>query len=201
MTRPRVLLATSNAGKVAEFAGAFPEWTLEGLPAHPGVVLPPETGDTFEANAALKARAAARAAGMPALADDSGLCVDALGGAPGIRSARFAGDGAGDAANRRELLSRLAGVPAERRTARFVCVLALAAPAGDVMLIRGECPGAVLEEERGNGGFGYDALFVPDGHARTFAEMSAGDKDAISHRGRAIAAARQPFGAALRRPS
>ena len=193
VTKLRVVLATSNPGKVAELARAFPEWALEGMAAHPRMLLPPETGDTFEANATLKALAASEATGLPALADDSGLCVDALGGAPGVRSARFAGEEAHDAANRAALLRGLEGVDAARRGAHFVCVLALASPAGDVQLARGECPGVILAAERGSGGFGYDSLFVPDGHARTFAEMSVEEKETLSHRGRAIAVARKAF--------
>jgi XTP/dITP diphosphohydrolase len=193
VTKPRVLLATSNAGKVAELARAFPEWALEGMAAHPRIGLPPETGETFEANATLKAVAAAAATGLPALADDSGLCVDALDGAPGVRSARFAGEGSDDAANRALLLRRLSNVDAARRSARFVCVLALSTPDGHVQLARGECAGGILGSERGSGGFGYDALFVPDGHRCTFAEMSVEEKETLSHRGRAIAAARRRF--------
>lgn len=192
MRRPRVVLATSNPGKVKELARAFPAWELEGLSAHPGVTLPPETGTTFEENAALKATAAAAATGLPALADDSGLCVDALDGAPGVHSARYAGDG-GDAANRAKLLAALRGVPAPARTARFVCVLALSTPDGRVERVRGECEGMLLDAERGSGGFGYDPLFVPRGHARTFAEMTVEEKEPLSHRGRAIARARERF--------
>ncbi len=192
MPRPRVVLATSNPGKVKELARAFPEWDLHGLSAHPGVTLPPESGATFEENAALKAVAAAAATGLPALADDSGLCVDALAGAPGIHSARFAGDG-GDAANRAKLLAALREVPPAARTARFVCVLALATPAGRVQRVRGECAGTLLDAERGTGGFGYDPLFVPEGQARTFAEMTVEEKEPLSHRGRAIVLARERF--------
>lgn len=189
MPKPRVVLATSNPGKVAELARAFPAWELEGLSAHPGVRLPPETGDTFEENAAIKAAAAAAATGLPALADDSGLCVDALDGAPGVHSARYSEAG-GDAANRAKLLAALRGLEPARRGARFVCVLVLAYPDGAVRQARGECRGLIRESEQGTGGFGYDALFVPEGHTRTFAEMTVAEKEPLSHRGRAIAAAR-----------
>ena len=191
--QPRVVLATSNPGKVAELARAFPVWTLEGLGAHPRVTMPPETGETFEANATAKAVAACAATGLPALADDSGLCVDALGGAPGVRSARFAGEDAGDSANRAMLLRGLAGVEIPRRTAHFVCVLALATPSGHVEIARGECRGTILTEARGSGGFGYDPLFVPEGHSRTFAEMSVEEKETLSHRGHAVVTARGTF--------
>ncbi len=192
MRPPRVVLATSNPGKVMELARAFPDWELVGLSAHPGVALPPETGTSFEENAALKATAVAAATGLPALADDSGLCVDALDGAPGVHSARYAGDD-GDAANRAKLLAALRGVPPPARTARFVCVLALSTPAGRVERVRGECAGTILDTERGTGGFGYDPLFVPGGHTRTFAEMTVAEKEPLSHRGRAIVLARERF--------
>jgi XTP/dITP diphosphohydrolase len=155
--------------------------------------MPPETGATFEENARRKALAAARATGLPALADDSGLSVDALDGAPGVRSARFAGEAADDAANRALLRERLRGTEPAPRTAHFTCALALALPDGTADVVHGMCAGRLLESERGTGGFGYDPLFVPDGHSRTFAEMSREEKETLSHRGRAILAARDPF--------
>jgi XTP/dITP diphosphohydrolase len=165
----------------------------------PGVGLPPETGETFEENARIKARAAAKLSGMPALADDSGLCVDWLNGLPGVHSARYAGDAADAAANRKKLLAELKGVPPAHRTARFVCVLCFAMPSGEEAIARGECSGHLLDAERGTGGFGYDALFVPDGHSRTFAEMSTEEKDPLSHRGRAIRLARERLASWLSR--
>jgi XTP/dITP diphosphohydrolase len=199
MTPPvRVVLATSNRGKVRELQHAFPDIVLVGLAEFPHVVMPPETGATFEENATAKAKAAALATAWPAMADDSGLEVDALAGAPGIHSARFAGEPADDARNRALLRARLAGVDASRRTARFVCALALALPDGTADVVRGECEGRIGGVERGSGGFGYDALFVPNGEGRTFAEMGPEEKDRISHRGRAIRAAHERFLAALR---
>ena len=187
MTPVRLLVATGNPGKVREY-----ERLLAGLPVAvetlaslPGYVPPEETGETFAANAVLKASAASRAAGIPALADDSGLCVEALGGAPGVHSARFAGEGASDADRRRALLRALAGV--QDRAAAFECVIALASPDGPVQTLVGRCDGAILEAERGDGGFGYDPLFVPSEEALSFAEMTPADKDRISHRGRAAA--------------
>lgn len=199
MTPPiRVVLATRNRGKVNELQHAFPGLEIIGLDAFPSVVLPPETGATFEENARAKAVAAAHAVRLPAIADDSGLDVDALGGAPGIHSARFAGEPADDAKNRALLREKLAGVETSRRTARFVCALALAFPGGRAHVVRGECEGRIGDVERGSGGFGYDSLFVPAGETRTFAEMRQHEKDAISHRGRAVRAASERFLAALR---
>lgn len=198
----RIVLATRNAHKVTEISEALglPGVELAGLDAFPDAPDVVEDGETFRANAEKKARSAAVATGLPALADDSGLVVDALGGEPGVRSARFAGEEAGDAANRRELRRRMAGVPAGERSARFVCVLALATPDGEVQVVEGRCEGALLEEERGDGGFGYDPLFVPEGETRTFAEMSRAEKAGMSHRGRAIAAMRPLLaGAGVRR--
>jgi XTP/dITP diphosphohydrolase len=153
-----------------------------------GVELPPETGDTFEANARLKAEAAARATGRPAVADDSGIEAEALGGRPGIRSARFAGERASDEENLDKLLRE---VPADgdRRVA-YVCVLALAAPGAATHVVEGRCEGTLATEPRGSGGFGYDPAFVPDDSPdhRTMAELSPEEKDAVSHRGRAARA-------------
>lgn len=194
----RVVLATSNRGKVLELQHAFDGIELAGLAEFPHVAMPPETGATFEENARLKAAAVAAATGLPALADDSGLVVDALGGAPGIHSARYAGEPSDDARNRALLRERLRGIEPARRTARFVCALACAYPDGRVDVVRGECEGTIRETERGAGGFGYDALFVPAGETRTFAEMEAGEKDALSHRGRAVRAAHDRFLTELR---
>jgi XTP/dITP diphosphohydrolase len=190
---PRIVLATRNAHKVAEIrdALALPGVVLETLDDHPDAPEVEEDGDTFLANARKKAHAIAAATGLPALADDSGLVVEALRGEPGVFSARFAGPGADDAANRAELRRRLAG-ESDRRAA-FRCVLVGARPDGREIAVEGECAGVLLEEERGEGGFGYDPLFVPEGHARTFAEMSRGEKAALSHRGRALGKVRVPL--------
>ncbi|MBX3275908.1 MAG: XTP/dITP diphosphatase [Sandaracinaceae bacterium] len=202
----RVLVATRNAGKVRELARLFAELPgveLVGLDAFdelPDVV---EDGATFEDNAAKKARELARASRLPTLADDSGLEVDALGGAPGVRSARYAGAHGDDAANNARVLSELEGVSFEARTARFVCVLAFADPAGPlgehVLLARGTIEGRLLEAPRGEGGFGYDPLFLPLGETRTTAEMPAAEKNAISHRGEASRAMRELLAAYLAR--
>jgi XTP/dITP diphosphohydrolase len=146
----------------------------------------PETGATFLDNALLKARWVYRQKGGWVLADDSGLEVDALGGLPGVRSARFAGEGAGSAANNLLLLERLRDVPPERRTARFRCVLVFVRAAESYFSAEGVCEGVITTAPRGSGGFGYDPLFVPKGCTRTFAELTAREKHAISHRGRAI---------------
>jgi len=193
--RPRLLLASANQGKLREL-----RTILHGLPVElvgldeAGRGDPPEveeTGETFLANALLKARAYAAWSGLAAVADDSGLEVDALGGAPGVRSARYAGPGASDQANLDKLLAELAGVPPERRTARFRCVAALHDPATrweDHAEAAWE--GRVLDAPRGSGGFGYDPVFLPDGWDRTSAEVDQPTKDAASHRGKAFRALR-----------
>lgn len=180
----RVVVATGNAGKVREIAEALSElgWQLEGLN---GLTLPEETGTTYEENAALKACAAALAKGLPALADDSGLEVAALDGQPGVYSARF-GNRPNDTERNLYLLEKLRGV--QDRRAKFVSVVMLAYPDGHVETYRGELTGTLLEGPRGENGFGYDPLFVPDGETRTLAEMTVAEKRAISHRGRALAA-------------
>lgn len=183
----RVVVATGNAGKVREIAAALSPlgWSLEGLGGRP---LPEETGATYEENAALKACAAALATGLPALADDSGLEVEALGVQPGVYSARFGGRRS-DLERNLYLLEQLRRAPSRR--AKFVSVVVLAYPDGHVEHYRGELPGTLLEGPRGEGGFGYDPLFVPDGDTRTLAEMTLEEKQAVSHRGRALAALRE----------
>lgn len=185
------VLATGNPGKVREYGRL-----LAGLRAgvvgigtvRPDYEGPEESGDTFEANALLKARAAAAAADTPALADDSGLCVVALNGAPGVRSARFGGPGLDDAGRCLALLAALdeAGAtdPADRK-AWFTCAIAVALPDGTAAAVTGRCDGRILDAPRGEGGFGYDPLFLPERSVVTFAEMSGADKDLISHRARA----------------
>jgi XTP/dITP diphosphohydrolase len=188
----RIVLATRNGHKVRELqtilADLIAELDLEivGLgefPDLPGVV---ETGVTFAQNATLKAVAAAEATGLPALADDSGLAVNVLGGSPGVFSARWAGTHGQDRANLEVLLGQITDVPDEQRSAAFVCVAALALPGGTVVLRRGQMPGTLAREPRGDNGFGYDPILVVDGDTRTAAELTFEEKNAISHRGKAF---------------
>ena len=194
MSRPLLLLASANQGKLREL-----RTILAGLPVElvglteAGLGDPPEveeTGDTFLENALLKGRAYAAWSGLAAVADDSGLEVDALGGAPGVRSARYAGQGAGDQANLDKLLAALTGVPPERRTARFRCAAVLVDPKGGEWHAEAAWEGRVLDAPRGTGGFGYDPVFLPDGWDRTSAEVDQATKDAASHRGKAFRALR-----------
>lgn len=185
----KIVLATANPGKLRELQAVLAGLDFEIVPQSAfGVLEAEETGLTFIENALLKARNAAFYTGLPALADDSGLAVDALGGVPGIYSARYAGAGAGDRANIGKLLAELDGVPAERRTARFVCVLALLHhPADPTPLIcQGSWEGTILTEPRGEGGFGYDPIFFVPGEQRTAAELEPAVKNQISHRGQAL---------------
>ena len=181
----RLVCASANPKKVAEIARMLPQWVqLLPRPEHVGDV--EENAPTLEGNAIIKAVEIANAAAEWAIADDTGLEVMALGGAPGVRSARFAGENATDAENRALLLDQLRGLP--DRSARFRTVVALVNSKGEMHFVSGECVGLIAEAERGNSGFGYDSIFIPaDGDGRTFAEMSADEKDAISHRGRALA--------------
>ncbi len=183
----RLVVATRNPHKVAELARLLAPLELEPLPS--GVELPPETGSSFRENALIKARAAAHATGRPAIADDSGICVPALGGAPGVHSARFAGESASDAENLAKLVAEMRGQA--ERSAYYVCVLAYVAPhGGREIVVEGRCHGHLAEAPRGSGGFGYDPLFVPleSGDGRTMAELTPEEKNAISHRGRAARA-------------
>jgi XTP/dITP diphosphohydrolase len=192
LTRPELVIATKNRGKLAEFrqimdelgqVGRVSVTSLAGAADYPDVE---ETGRTFEENALIKARAAAAFTGKLCAADDSGIEVAALGGAPGVLSARFAGVGATDAANNEKLLGLLADIPSGDRAARFVAVIALVAPDGREAIVRGECRGAVSDEPRGGGGFGYDPIFFYPPLGKTYAEMSDPEKNKISHRRRAI---------------
>jgi len=190
---PKLLLATNNAGKAAEYrqllAGCG--WELV-TPGELGLSLATEeTGDTYEENATLKAIEAAHLSGLYALADDSGLEVDALGGKPGPRAARFGGEEATYQEKMALLLEHLEGVPPRERGCRFVCVIAIADSQGGVRLCRGECTGLVAEAPQGEGGFGYDPIFYLPKRGLTMAQLSAEEKNAISHRGRAAQAARQ----------
>jgi XTP/dITP diphosphohydrolase len=188
----RLLLATRNAGKLAELqrllASAVPGVEVIGLRDVPEYPEAPETGATFEENALLKAREAVRYTGLPAVADDSGLTVDALNGMPGIFSARWSGRHGDDGANTALLVGQLGDVPDERRGGAFVCAAALVTPEGAEHVLRAEWRGAVLREERGSHGFGYDPVFLPAGSARTAAELEPAEKDATSHRGQAFTA-------------
>lgn len=189
VSKQRLLLATRNAHKtreVGEILGAA--WEIEDLTARPDLPEVEETGVTFEENARLKAVTASAHYDGWVLADDSGLEVDALGGAPGVRSARFAGDDADMAANRVLLLEKLREVRGKERGGRFRCVLALARGGEVVRVFHGTVEGVITPCERGSGGFGYDPVFVPEGACRTFAEMTGAQKHSLSHRGRALAA-------------
>ncbi len=186
MTKRRIVLASSNPGKLRELQSLLPSEVEVVSAAEAGVTLPPETGSTFAENALLKARAAAQQSGLIAIADDSGLEVDALGGEPGVRSARYAGPRASDADNIALLLKRLEGVPEGRRTARFRAVVALAAPDGSEFLGEGVLEGQIVLAPRGQGGFGYDPVFQPLGENRTVAEMTLEEKNRVSHRARAL---------------
>lgn len=184
----RVVCASANPDKVAEIA-ALLDGAVELLPRPADVPDVIEDADTLEGNARLKADAICRATGLPAVADDTGLEVDALGGAPGVYTARFAGEGATYAGNRAKLLAELDGVPAEQRTAHFRTVALLRWPDGTEVVANGVCDGTIPAVERGERGFGYDPVFVPDdGDGRTFAEMTDDEKHALSHRGRAFRA-------------
>jgi XTP/dITP diphosphohydrolase len=189
----RIVVATRNRHKLAEIRAILdvPSLVLAGADEMEGLPDVEEDGETFEANAMKKAVTVAKAAGLWALADDSGLEVAALGGEPGVRSARYAGEPSDHAANIVKLLAALRGV--SDRRARFRCVLALASPAGDVSTAEGECAGRIEFAPRGSGGFGYDPVFVPDGYRQTFAEMTPQEKDRISHRGRALETARRAW--------
>ncbi|GAB3701221.1 RdgB/HAM1 family non-canonical purine NTP pyrophosphatase [Mariniluteicoccus flavus] len=186
----RVVLATNNAKKLVELRRVLDGTGIEvlGLADVASYPEPAETEDTFEGNALLKARACVEATGIPALADDSGIAVDALRGMPGVRSARWSGPDATDASNVDLLLALLHDLPAERRGAKFVCAIAFALPDGSSHLQTGEMPGSVSTQRSGENGFGYDPIFVPDGETRSTAELSAAEKDAISHRGQALRA-------------
>ena len=194
MARTRVVLATRNPGKVGELrrilAGepALRDVTFLGLDSLPQIAAIPETGTTFQENALLKARTVAERTGWPAVADDSGLEVDALNGMPGVFSARWSGRHGDDAANLDLLLAQLVDVPGRRRGAAFVCAAAAVVPGVGERLVEGRLTGTLLRERRGGGGFGYDPIFVPRGETRTTAEMAPEEKDRISHRGEAFRA-------------
>lgn len=186
---PDLVLATRNKGKIAEVQRLIslhaPQITLRSVSEF-NLDDVEETGTTFEENALLKAETIARQTGLPALADDSGIAIDALDGAPGVYSARWSGVHGDDAANVAKVLLELSDVPDEDRGAQFVCVIALAHPDGSSIIVRGEVEGVVRRDPIGNHGFGYDPIFQPDGYAITTAQMDPETKDAISHRGKAL---------------
>jgi XTP/dITP diphosphohydrolase len=191
----RLVLATANPGKTTELAELLREWgTIDvlDLACFPGLSCPEERGTTYAQNAVAKASAVAAATGLPALADDSGLEVDALDGAPGVYSARYAGPGERVA----KLLAEVAHVPAHRRSARFRCVVAIAWPGAGVETAEGECRGRLAIAPSGSGGFGYDPVFVSDDLGKTFGDATAAEKQRVSHRARAVRA----LGERLRRP-
>ncbi len=197
----RIILATRNPGKLAELrrilAAAGVSAAVTDLGDVPGMPEVAETGRTFAENALLKARAVAAFAGLPAVADDSGLCVDALNGMPGVLSARWSGRHGDDEANLRLLLAQIADVPATERGARFVCAAALVLPSGTEHVTEGVVDGRLTGSPRGTNGFGYDPIFVPDGYELTTAQMSPEEKDKISHRARALRALAPVIAASL----
>lgn len=192
LDRPLVI-ATRNQGKASEFKRLLKDFEIDIKCLDDFGPLPEieEDGDTFEDNAVKKARFAARILGLPALADDSGLVVKALGGMPGVYSARYAGDHADDLANNRKLLQAMKGI--KDREASFVCVIAIAVPRGPALIYEGTCNGIITEEPRGEGGFGYDPIFYYPPLRKTFAEMTPEEKNHVSHRGKAMAELKEEF--------
>lgn len=184
----QLLVATSNRGKFREFSDMLSGRVEElfSLADFPRMILPPETGSTFEENAIIKARHAAAESGIPAIADDSGLEVDYLGGRPGVYSARFAGESASDRDNNEKLLVELAQVIPDRRDARFRCCIAFCQTNGECVTFSGHLPGRIIAEPRGNNGFGYDPLFLVEAYDRTLAELEMEIKNSISHRAEAL---------------
>ncbi len=182
-----LVLASGNQGKIAEFTRLLEglDITVHSMKEYGNIGEIVEDGTTFAENALIKARAVCQATGLPALADDSGLMVDALGGAPGIYSARFAGEQHDDAANNAKLLRLMDAVVENERTGQFFCAIAIVLPDGRSYTVEGVCPGKILREQKGQGGFGYDPLFYVENLGKTFAELSMEEKNQISHRGRA----------------
>lgn len=183
-----LLIATGNKNKVRELQEMLDpaKWQVKSLKDFPQVVMPPEDKPDFLGNAMVKAKAAAEQTGLLTLADDSGLVVDALNGAPGVHSARYAGEGHDDEANNQKLLRELAGCPMEKRTARFVSCIALVLPDGRVESATGTCEGRIGLAKAGTEGFGYDPLFIVEGLGKTMAELTLEEKNAVSHRGKAL---------------
>lgn len=189
MNNMKIVAATGNKHKIEEIESITKKFGMNVITkaeAGVGDLEVEETGTTFEENSLIKAEAIMKATGMPAIADDSGLEADALDGAPGVYSARFSGEGATDESNNAKLLKLMENVPDDERSARFVSVVTLCFPDGTVVAARGECPGTLRRSPRGDGGFGYDPLFVPVGYDKTYAEISAEEKNIISHRAKAL---------------
>jgi len=192
LDRP-LILATRNLGKISEFRELLSGFDVEIMSLNDFGPIPPveEDGETFEENAYKKAHFTAKVLGFPALADDSGLVVPALGGDPGVRSARYAGDGADDLENNRKLLKTMEGIA--KRTALFQCVIAIAVPRGPALVYEGKCQGEITEKMEGDRGFGYDPVFYYPPLKKTFAQMSIEEKNRVSHRGKAMAELREEF--------
>ena len=189
MMNRKVVAATGNQHKLKEMQAILQKFGMKLMTkteAGVGDLEVEENGLTFEENSEIKARAIMEATGLPSVADDSGLAVDALDGAPGVRSARFAGEHASDEDNNEKLLRIMREIPDESRGAKFVSVVTLCRPDGTVLSARGECPGRINRAPEGSGGFGYDPLFVPDGYELTYAQISAEEKNRISHRAAAL---------------
>ena len=189
MNNMKIVAATGNKHKIEEIESITKKFGMNVITkaeAGVGDLEVEETGTTFAENSLIKAEAIMKATGMPAIADDSGLEADALNGAPGVYSARFSGEGATDESNNAKLLKLMENIPDDERSARFVSVVTLCFPDGTVVAARGECPGTLRRSPRGDGGFGYDPLFVPVGYDKTYAEISAEEKNIISHRAKAL---------------
>ena len=189
MNDMKIVAATGNKHKIEEIESITKKFGMNVITkaeAGVGDLEVEETGTTFEENSFIKAEAIMKATGLPAIADDSGLEADALDGAPGVYSARFSGEGATDESNNAKLLKLMENVPDDKRSARFVSVVTLCFPDGTVVAARGECPGTLIRSPQGDGGFGYDPLFVPVGYDKTYAEISAEEKNIISHRAKAL---------------
>lgn len=186
----KAVLATNNSHKIEEFRRCFAEAGLDitlvtiAGSGFSGEII--ESADSFEGNAYIKAKTLCDFTGLPAIADDSGLCVDALSGAPGVYSSRFAGEPCDDSKNNAKLLSLLENTPDEKRTAKFVCCICAVLPGGETLYVRGEAAGIIARAPKGNGRFGYDPLFFYPPAGKTFAEMDGEEKDSVSHRGRAV---------------
>ncbi|GAA0434703.1 MAG: XTP/dITP diphosphatase [Bacillota bacterium] len=184
----QIIIATKNKGKANEFKEFFKPYNLKALSLNDLEDLPDveETGETFKENAALKAEEIASILSLPVLADDSGLVIDALDGRPGVYSARYAGEHKDDQLNMEKVLSELRGIPEAKRTARFVCVLAIASPGSKTRFYTGYCEGRIADNQYGENGFGYDPIFIPKGYQQTMAQLSSDKKNQISHRRNAI---------------